>query len=118
MILRRLRQSLSNNDGAATPLILGILLLVLLVFAILFQYLYTLAVVNSIQESCRSAAKYVLLANTEASYQAKRVGFTGIWQLEDEEIINASVNFWGYDVNHDWPWWHKQVPYFLPYLLG
>lgn len=25
---------------------------------------------------------------------------------------------WGYDVNHDWPWWYKQIPYFLPYLLG
>ncbi|MBR6114829.1 MAG: esterase family protein [Oscillospiraceae bacterium] len=31
--------------------------------------------------------------------------------------INIWVDFWGPDVNHDWPWWHKQVPYFLPYLL-
>ena len=31
--------------------------------------------------------------------------------------INIWVDFWGTDVNHDWPWWHKQVPYFLPYLL-
>ncbi len=31
--------------------------------------------------------------------------------------INIWVDYWGYDVNHDWPWWHKQVPYFLPYLL-
>ena len=35
-----------------------------------------------------------------------------------EKGINLWVDFWGYDVNHDWPWWHKQVPYFLPYLLG
>lgn len=32
--------------------------------------------------------------------------------------INIWVDYWGNDVNHDWPWWHKQVPYFLPYLLG
>ena len=32
--------------------------------------------------------------------------------------INIGVDSWGYDVNHDWPWWYKQVPYFLPYLLG
>ena len=32
--------------------------------------------------------------------------------------INIWVDYWGYDVNHDWPWWYKQVPYFLPYLLG
>ncbi len=31
--------------------------------------------------------------------------------------INIWVDYWGSDVNHDWPWWYKQVPYFLPYLL-
>ncbi|MCI6269607.1 MAG: alpha/beta hydrolase-fold protein [Clostridiales bacterium] len=32
--------------------------------------------------------------------------------------INASVNFWGYDVNHDWPWWYKQTAYYLPMIVG
>ncbi len=32
--------------------------------------------------------------------------------------INVWVDYWGHDVNHDWPWWHKQVPHFLPHLLG
>jgi esterase/lipase superfamily enzyme len=27
-------------------------------------------------------------------------------------------DYWGYDVNHDWPWWYKQVQYFVPKLLG
>jgi len=31
--------------------------------------------------------------------------------------IHTWVDFWGYDVAHDWDWWYKQVPYFLPYLL-
>ncbi|MDD6840435.1 MAG: hypothetical protein PUD65_03860 [Spirochaetales bacterium] len=22
-------------------------------------------------------------------------------------------DYWGYDVNHDWPWWRKQLPYFF-----
>ena len=35
-----------------------------------------------------------------------------------EKGINLWVDIWGHDVNHDWPWWHKMVPYFLPYLLG
>jgi esterase/lipase superfamily enzyme len=26
------------------------------------------------------------------------------------------VDFWGYDVNHDWPWWRKMLPYFLDHL--
>jgi esterase/lipase superfamily enzyme len=28
--------------------------------------------------------------------------------------IPAMIDLWGHDVNHDWPWWRKM----LPYLLG
>ncbi len=35
-----------------------------------------------------------------------------------EKGIEVWVDFWGYDVNHDWPWWYKQVDYFAPHLLG
>lgn len=35
-----------------------------------------------------------------------------------EKGIDLWVDYWGADVNHDWPWWHKQVPYFVPKLLG
>ena len=52
----------------------------------------------------------------------------GAWEVTDttfrirdicqEKGINLWVDVWGHDVNHDWPWWHKQVPYYLPYLLG
>ena len=31
--------------------------------------------------------------------------------------IHGWVDLWGYDVNHDWPWWKKQIRYFLPFLL-
>ena len=31
--------------------------------------------------------------------------------------IHAWVDYWGYDSSHDWPWWYKQVSYFVPYLL-
>ena len=26
------------------------------------------------------------------------------------------IDIWGGDVNHDWPWWHKMLPYFLEKL--
>jgi len=52
----------------------------------------------------------------------------GAWEQTDttfrlkeifaEKGINLWVDIWGHDVNHDWPWWHKMVPYFLPYILG
>jgi esterase/lipase superfamily enzyme len=37
----------------------------------------------------------------------KEKGITGVW-----------VDYWGYDVNHDWPWWRRQMRYFLAYVLG
>ncbi|MBR3165715.1 MAG: esterase, partial [Lachnospiraceae bacterium] len=35
-----------------------------------------------------------------------------------KKAIYAWCDFWGHDVNHDWPWWFKQMRYFLPYMLG
>jgi esterase/lipase superfamily enzyme len=35
-----------------------------------------------------------------------------------EKQIPATVDFWGRDVNHDWPWWRKQFSYFLEKLYG
>lgn len=52
----------------------------------------------------------------------------GAWEQPDTTLrlkhileskgIPVWVDVWGYDVNHDWPWWYKQVEYFLPHLLG
>ncbi len=30
-----------------------------------------------------------------------------------KKAVPAWINFWGHDVNHDWPWWYKQMNYFL-----
>lgn len=35
-----------------------------------------------------------------------------------EKGIPAWVDYWGYDVSHDWPWWRKQVVYFMDKILG
>ena len=52
---------------------------------------------------------------------------TGAWELPETSLrlkelfeqkgIGIWVDVWGGDVNHDWPWWHKQVSYFVPKLL-
>jgi len=31
--------------------------------------------------------------------------------------IRARFEYWGYDVDHDWPWWFKMVEHYLPQLL-
>lgn len=34
-----------------------------------------------------------------------------------EKGINAQVDYWGYDVDHDWPWWYKMVAHYVPRFL-
>ena len=31
--------------------------------------------------------------------------------------INGRVDYWGMDVDHDWPWWYKMVDHYVPQLL-
>ncbi|MFH2219467.1 MAG: alpha/beta hydrolase-fold protein [Pseudomonadota bacterium] len=38
--------------------------------------------------------------------------------LFKEKFVPAWVDFWGRDVNHDWPWWYKQMNYFLQRIYG
>jgi len=32
--------------------------------------------------------------------------------------VSAWIDYWGHDVDHDWPWWHRQMNYFLGRLYG
>ena len=66
-------------------------------------------------------------------YNKRRIIFCcgqGAWEEDGVRTLNnldsifrrkaiyAWCDFWGHDVNHDWPWWFKQMRYFLPYMLG
>ena len=54
----------------------------------------------------------------------------GAWEDDakaDAHILKAQfdrlgvpswVDLWGEDVNHDWPWWLIQFPYFISHILG
>jgi esterase/lipase superfamily enzyme len=35
-----------------------------------------------------------------------------------EKSIPGWFDFWGPDVNHDWPWWYRQMNHFLGHLYG
>ncbi len=37
-------------------------------------------------------------------------------ELFEYKNIPAWVDFWGQDVAHDWPWWRKQLPYYLNFV--
>ncbi len=37
-------------------------------------------------------------------------------RLLEAKGVPAWIDIWGGDVNHDWPWWRKMMPYFLEKL--
>ena len=43
---------------------------------------------------------------------------TALDRILTEKNVPHWADFWGYDVNHDWPWWQKQLPYFLEHIMG
>jgi esterase/lipase superfamily enzyme len=34
-------------------------------------------------------------------------------RILEAKQVPCWIDFWGHDVNHDWPWWRIQMPYFL-----
>ena len=48
-------------------------------------------------------------------YNQKKIILQSVFE---QKGIHAWCDFWGYDVNHDWPWWFRQLRYFLPFLLN
>ena len=42
----------------------------------------------------------------------------GLKQEFERLDVPAWVDLWGEDVNHDWPWWRIQFPYFMANILG
>ena len=53
----------------------------------------------------------------------------GLWEEEmiadtkelqailEEKNISAWIDYWGHDVDHDWPWWRVMLPYFIEKLF-
>lgn len=37
--------------------------------------------------------------------------------LLDKGVTNAWFDYWGYDVDHDWTWWRRQIVYFMGKML-
>lgn len=40
-----------------------------------------------------------------------------IERILKEKNVPAWIDYWGHDVNHDWPWWRRQLPFFLGHML-
>ncbi len=60
----------------------------------------------------------IILSVGQGAWEQEMLADTRMMEhiLRDKNIP-AWVDYWGHDVNHDWPWWQKQLPYFLENLL-
>lgn len=61
----------------------------------------------------------IIICSGQGAYEEKMAADT----LQMKAILSAKnipawVDLWGQDVNHDWPWWKKQIVYFLNHSLS
>lgn len=62
-------------------------------------------------------SKIVLCAG-KGRWENEAIDDTGFIKRCFENLnVPAWVDFWGEDVDHDWPWWRKQVAYFLQFFV-
>ena len=63
------------------------------------------------------ASKIVLCCGQGAWEEPMLTDTILMGELLAKRSIPAWVDLWGYDVNHDWPWWFQQLPYYLDKIL-
>jgi esterase/lipase superfamily enzyme len=61
-------------------------------------------------------SRIVICVGQGAWEDEMRVDAAELRHILAEKGIPAWIDFWGHDVDHDWPWWRVQMPYFLSKL--
>jgi esterase/lipase superfamily enzyme len=66
----------------------------------------------AIIDRCRRAS--LTFAVGQGAYEEECLADTrALDSILREKGVPAWFDYWGPDVNHDWPWWRKMLPYFL-----
>lgn len=61
----------------------------------------------------------IIICVGQGAWEEMHVRETRMLQQVLENLqVPAWIDYWGYDVNHDWPWWRRQLPYFLEHCLA
>lgn len=56
----------------------------------------------------------IILCVGQGAYEDEMLHETRLLQdLLSRKSIPARIDYWGHDVNHDWPWWNKQIHYYV-----
>ncbi len=58
----------------------------------------------------------IVLCTGQGAWEDGQDDAWAIKRILEEKNVPCWVDFWGHDVNHDWPWWRKQMPFFLGHL--
>jgi esterase/lipase superfamily enzyme len=61
-------------------------------------------------------SRIIVCAGQGAWEEAMVADARALKEILDTQGIPAWIDLWGSDVNHDWPWWKQQLPYFLQHL--
>ena len=61
--------------------------------------------------------KIVICVGQGAWEDELKVSTGWLKRVLESKGINAQVDFWGHDVNHDWDWWYRQCDYYVPQFL-
>jgi esterase/lipase superfamily enzyme len=59
----------------------------------------------------------IIICTGQGAWEEEMLADThALKQILEQKNIPHWIDIWGGDVNHDWPWWHKMLPYFLEKL--
>lgn len=60
----------------------------------------------------------IILCCGQGAWEDEAVTDAGKMQAQFDRLgVPAWIDLWGMDVDHDWPWWLKQFPYFVNHIL-
>jgi esterase/lipase superfamily enzyme len=63
--------------------------------------------------------KNIIICAGQGAWEDKAVADTKtIGNLLKDKKVDAWIDLWGTNVNHDWPWWYLQMNHFLQNLYG
>ena len=62
-------------------------------------------------------SKILIVVGQGAWEDALKASTANLKRVCENKGIHAQIDFWGHDVNHDWPWWYKMVDHYVPQLL-
>ncbi|MGQ0287308.1 esterase family protein [Pasteurellaceae bacterium 22721_9_1] len=65
----------------------------------------------------RYRQNHFVVAVGQGAWEEQHISATHqLKQAFEAKSIEGWFDFWGHDVDHDWPWWKVQMPYFLTKL--